>query len=165
MGWQWHQLDHKQIICTSLQRDNHASISALNFYRPEALPDVQPTVSKHWKQYSVAECRLVSRDVRTFRHQADGFNSGGCLLWSTFHVTSLWLVVLFVLLGLHKTLFCRGISAGGICQYCLALYSAYYCLLRLDVCMCVCVCVFLCLLVCLSAVSCVMEQLCLLFTF
>ena len=25
MGWQWHQLDHKQIICTSLQTDNHAS--------------------------------------------------------------------------------------------------------------------------------------------
>ena len=25
MGWQWHQLDHMQIICTSLQTDNHAS--------------------------------------------------------------------------------------------------------------------------------------------
>jgi len=31
MGWQWHQLDHMQIICTSLQMDNPASISALNF--------------------------------------------------------------------------------------------------------------------------------------
>jgi len=31
MGWQWHQLDHMQIICTSLQTDNHASISSLNF--------------------------------------------------------------------------------------------------------------------------------------
>jgi len=29
--WQWHQLDHMQIICTSLQRYNHASISSLNF--------------------------------------------------------------------------------------------------------------------------------------
>jgi len=35
-----HQLDHMQIICTLLQIDNHASISA-------ALPDAQPTVSKH----------------------------------------------------------------------------------------------------------------------
>ena len=26
MGWQWHQLDHMQIICTSLQTDNHASV-------------------------------------------------------------------------------------------------------------------------------------------
>jgi len=29
MGWQWHQLDHMQIICTSLQTDNHASTSRL----------------------------------------------------------------------------------------------------------------------------------------
>jgi len=31
MGLQWHQLDHMQIICTSLQTDNHASISSLYF--------------------------------------------------------------------------------------------------------------------------------------
>jgi len=47
MGWQWYQLDHMQIICTSLQTDNHDSISSLNFYRPGALPDAQPTVSMH----------------------------------------------------------------------------------------------------------------------
>jgi len=46
-GWQWHQLHHIQIICTSLQTDNHASTSSLSFYRPHALPDDQPTVSKH----------------------------------------------------------------------------------------------------------------------
>jgi len=27
--WQWHQLDDMQIICTSLQTDNHTSISSL----------------------------------------------------------------------------------------------------------------------------------------
>jgi len=27
MGWQWRQLDHMQIICTSLQTDNHTSTS------------------------------------------------------------------------------------------------------------------------------------------
>jgi len=26
VGWQWHQLDHVQIICTSLQKDNNASM-------------------------------------------------------------------------------------------------------------------------------------------
>jgi len=26
-GWQWHQVDHVQIICTSLQTDNNASTS------------------------------------------------------------------------------------------------------------------------------------------
>jgi len=46
MGWQWQQMDHMQIICTSLQTDNHASTSPLSFYRPDALPDVQPTASK-----------------------------------------------------------------------------------------------------------------------
>jgi len=30
MGWQWHQLDHMQMICTALQTDNHPS---LNFSR------------------------------------------------------------------------------------------------------------------------------------
>jgi len=33
MGWQWHQLDRMQIICTSLQTDNHASTSPPSFYR------------------------------------------------------------------------------------------------------------------------------------
>jgi len=33
MGWQWHQLDHMQIICTTLQTDNHASTPSLNFLR------------------------------------------------------------------------------------------------------------------------------------
>jgi len=47
-AWQWYQLDHMQIVCTLLQTDNHASTSSLSFYRPDALPDTQPTVSKHW---------------------------------------------------------------------------------------------------------------------
>jgi len=38
MGWQWHQLDHTQIICTSLQSDNYISTSPLSFYMPDALP-------------------------------------------------------------------------------------------------------------------------------
>ena len=43
MGWQWHQLDHMKIICTSLQTDNHASAAPLTFYRmmPFLLPDQQ----------------------------------------------------------------------------------------------------------------------------
>jgi len=38
-GWQWHQLDHMQTVCTLLQTDNHTKTSSLNFYRPDALPD------------------------------------------------------------------------------------------------------------------------------
>jgi len=47
LGWQWHHLDHMQIICTSLQTDNHASTSPLSFYRLDALAATQPTASKH----------------------------------------------------------------------------------------------------------------------
>jgi len=44
MGWYWHQLDHMQIICSSLQTDNHANTSPLSFYRPDALPAAHPTL-------------------------------------------------------------------------------------------------------------------------
>jgi len=44
--WQWHQLGHMQ-ICTSPQTDSHASMPPLSFYRLNALPATQPTVSKH----------------------------------------------------------------------------------------------------------------------
>jgi len=33
-----------QTICTSLPTGNHTSTSSLNFYRLDALPDVQPSV-------------------------------------------------------------------------------------------------------------------------
>jgi len=49
LGWQLDQLDHMQTICTSLHTDNHTNTSSLNFYRPDALPDAQPTVSKYWR--------------------------------------------------------------------------------------------------------------------
>ena len=44
---QWHQLDHMQTISTLFQTHNHTDTSSLNFYRPDALLDAQPTVSKH----------------------------------------------------------------------------------------------------------------------
>jgi len=43
--WQWHQLGHMQ-VCTSLQTDNHVTPHHSVFYRPDALPATQPTVSK-----------------------------------------------------------------------------------------------------------------------
>ena len=46
---QWHQLDHMQTICTSLHTDSHTNTSSPNFYRPDAVPDAQPTVPKHWR--------------------------------------------------------------------------------------------------------------------
>ena len=42
---------HLQIICTSIQTDNHASTSPLSFYKRDTHPTTQPTVSKHWRRY------------------------------------------------------------------------------------------------------------------
>jgi len=50
LGWQWHQLDHMQTICTSHWTDNQINTSSLNFYRLDASHDAQITVSKHWRQ-------------------------------------------------------------------------------------------------------------------
>jgi len=47
LGWQWHQLDRMQTVFALLQTDNHTNTSSLIFYRPDALPDTQTTVSKH----------------------------------------------------------------------------------------------------------------------
>jgi len=44
MGWQWHQLDHMQIICTSLHIDNHASTSSLDLFRGRMLLSAFDTV-------------------------------------------------------------------------------------------------------------------------
>ena len=52
---QWYQLDNMQTIYASLQTDNHANTSSLNFYRPDALPDAQPTVSKHWRHTALEQ--------------------------------------------------------------------------------------------------------------
>jgi len=38
LEWPRHLLVHIQIICISLQTDNHASTSPLSFYRPDDLP-------------------------------------------------------------------------------------------------------------------------------
>jgi len=73
MRWQWHQLDHMQIICTSRQTDNHAITSPLSFYRPDALPAAQPTASKHWRHSRrIASLRVSKpRPGRSCRHSND----------------------------------------------------------------------------------------------
>ena len=55
MGWQWHQLNHMQAICTSLQKMTTPAPHQSDFYGPAALPDTQPTVSKHWRTLSSKE--------------------------------------------------------------------------------------------------------------
>ena len=50
MGRQWHQLNHMQAICTlSLQEITTPAPHQSDFYGQDALPDTQPTASKHWR--------------------------------------------------------------------------------------------------------------------
>jgi len=42
MEWQWHQLDHMQIICTSFQTNNDDSTSSLSFYFTGWMPFLLP---------------------------------------------------------------------------------------------------------------------------
>jgi len=58
-GMQCHQLDHMQTICTLIHADNHTNTWSLNFYWPDVLPDAQPTVSKHWKQWDRSSQKKV----------------------------------------------------------------------------------------------------------
>ena len=61
---QWHQLDHMQTICTSLQTDNNTNTLSVNFYRLDALPDHQPTVSIHWRQMTIIAQTLALKPKR-----------------------------------------------------------------------------------------------------
>jgi len=49
-----------QTTCTSLRTGNHTNTASLNFYRPDALPDTYPTVSKHWRHHTYGLPRVVS---------------------------------------------------------------------------------------------------------
>jgi len=69
MGWQWHQLDHMQIICTSLQTDNHSGTSSLSFfYKPDALSDNQLKVSKQARNLVFIVCVVVGLNVTYMLH-------------------------------------------------------------------------------------------------
>jgi len=59
MEWQWHQLDHMQIICTSLQTDNHTSTPPLSFLQT-GCPSCCPTNSvKALSPYVVRSLKSV----------------------------------------------------------------------------------------------------------
>jgi len=62
-GWKWYQLDHMQIICTSLQTDNHASTSPLSFYMPDAFLAAQPTATKHCPEGNAISTNVITTTV------------------------------------------------------------------------------------------------------
>ena len=65
-------------ICTSLQKYNHTNTSSLNFYRPDAIPCTQPTVSKHWRQAVTQITDPVTQNLKPVATYAyvGGFRGG-----------------------------------------------------------------------------------------
>jgi len=50
IGWQWHHLDHMQVICISLQTDNHSSTSSLSSVKAETSSWRLTNNVRHWWQ-------------------------------------------------------------------------------------------------------------------
>jgi len=61
---QWHQVDH-------MQKNHLAPRQHLitHFYRPDALPDAQPTVSKHWRHQLEKTVSIISTQLNDCRQQ------------------------------------------------------------------------------------------------
>jgi len=75
MGWQWHQPDHIQIICTLLHTENHASTSSLSFYRPDALSAAQPTagIAMVRRNYvTITQC-ISSKSLRMWKGKRSSY--------------------------------------------------------------------------------------------
>jgi len=70
MGWHWHQLDHMQIIGTSLQTDNHASTSPLSFLQARC-PSCRPT-------NSVKALKAKRKVKQQFANQRSAFSAACC---------------------------------------------------------------------------------------
>ena len=61
-----------------LQTDNHTSTPSLNFYRPDALPAAQPTVSKHWRTcHDERERGIPERAAAAVSSGVSGTGGGG----------------------------------------------------------------------------------------
>jgi len=63
MGWQWHQLNQMQIICSLLQRDNHASTSSCIVPYQSFCTDLNAGQSPRWMH--VRLMLLISGALRT----------------------------------------------------------------------------------------------------
>jgi len=91
-----------QTICTSLQTANQPNTSSLNFYRPDALPDAQPTVSGHWRHrlstnkvlmgvlsYERMRCMVWSLwTQRMFSHKNDWSQWSSASCWDSHSTTA-----------------------------------------------------------------------------
>jgi len=66
MRWQWHQLDHMQIISTSLQADNHASSTPPLKFFTDQMPFLLPN-----QQHQSTE-GVLTREMHQILHLKSG---------------------------------------------------------------------------------------------
>ena len=63
MGWQLHQLDHMQIICTSLQTDNHASTLSITLaWAPQRYIGIYCSLDRHVTLTSIWAAAVSAAD-------------------------------------------------------------------------------------------------------
>ena len=86
--WRWHQLDHMQIICTSLQTDNHASTSPLSFFTGQIpfLPTNQQRQSTQGKIYACKRLK-TRRETRWNLQGAPNYRTDLSRMWAEVHHT------------------------------------------------------------------------------
>jgi len=77
MGWQWHQLDHMQLICITLQTDNYASTPSVIFYGPDASLTIKPCIV-------IAEVENFASILNCMCHKSFNFFSSA----KSFRITS-----------------------------------------------------------------------------
>jgi len=77
-GWLWHQLDHVQTICTSLQTDNHTNTSSLNLVIELIIQNVETELCCWWMDgWIVGQLLLIQLHIK---HELlkcrDSYNTG-----------------------------------------------------------------------------------------
>ena len=65
MGWQWHQLNHMQAICTSLQKITTPAPQQSDFYGPDALPNQQRQSTEYPQKTCTNSLTFMGHPVQT----------------------------------------------------------------------------------------------------
>jgi len=77
MRWQWHQLDHVQIICTLLQTDNQASTLPLSFFTGRV-----PFLPPNQQRQSTEANRVVNQVMLGWWCRLAPHTAGSCNLFA-----------------------------------------------------------------------------------
>jgi len=80
MGRQWHQLDHVQIVCTSLQTDNYASTSSINVLQA-GCSSWHPTNSVKALKVNQIHTDMASKYCALHRTELVAFSALTMLTW------------------------------------------------------------------------------------